>query len=135
MEIDKDQAIIQFSKRSMDRIQAQDSQAFHISGSEMDAKFAMAKEYGQKEIDEYKKLVEEFIEKTSNMVLFKEAGSVVQEACIDLILELMTGPIFYGKNIARVPDYVFLEIRKNMFKGLILKYCNENKDGGEDDAT
>ena len=100
----------------------------------LDANFAINKvqEHGYKEIQEYERLVNEFIDNVKQLAVFnKVMEDIVENQMIfflkDEILNSFVKMIFEGEEPPFLDDKTYQEIRKHMYNNLANKYLNNDK--------
>lgn len=100
----------------------------------LDANFAINKvqEHGYKEIQEYERLVNEFIDNVKQLAIFnKVMEDIVENQMIfflkDEILNSFVKMIFEGEEPPFLDDKTYQEIRKHMYNNLANKYLNNDK--------
>ena len=87
-------------------------------------KIAQAKEDALVEIDEFSKAYARFKEEVSGLVLYQ--GLVPDfQAAIEAVTESVITPVIFGRKIEGMPDHVFTELRRQIFKDLIEKRNKE----------
>lgn len=100
----------------------------------LDIDFAINKvqEHGYKEIQEYERLLNEFIDNVKQLAIFdKVMKDVVENQMIfflkDEILDSFVKMIFEGDQPPFLSTEQYKEIRKNMYNNLANKYLNNDK--------
>lgn len=100
----------------------------------LDVDFAINKvqEHGYKEIQEYERLLNEFIDNIKQLAIFnKVMEDVVENQIIfflkDEILDSFVKMIFEGEQPPFLDDITYQEIRKHMYNNLANKYLNNDK--------
>lgn len=98
---------------------------------ELDAKIELLKTNGYREIEQYKLLVNKFVDDIENLAIFQKISEDVftqqiKYLCIDEMLNTIAVPIFEGNTGAMpfISEKDFNAMRKDMFNNLINKYIN-----------
>jgi hypothetical protein len=94
------------------------------SREEMRVKLTTARMYAEKEIERYKSLVNNFSQGVEELTLFQNVGDAVESICIDYILSIIIEPTLKGEKPYGMPDDLFREMRREMYKSLIAKYVD-----------
>ena len=89
-------------------------------------KVERAKKAGLEEMDLFNAAYKEFLEKTKDLVLYKEAHEQIDRA-VQSLTDNVLKPILLGKDIYGMPEHVYKDIRVDIFRTLINKYGEENK--------
>ena len=100
--------------------------------SDVDFAINKVQEYGYKEIQEYERLLNEFINNVKQLSVFnKVMEDVVENQIIfflkDEILNSFVKMIFEGEQPPFLDDITYQEIRKHMYNNLANKYFNNDK--------
>jgi hypothetical protein len=108
---------------------------------EMMAKITAAKMHANKEIKEYRRLIDELKVKINELALFRNVGDSIEAIAVNYILESIIEPILKGNKPYGMEEDFFRKMRANMFKTLINRYIdnigegtdNPNPGGNSDD--
>ena len=94
----------------------------------MEVKLNTAKLYGNKELKQFRIIVEDFISKVDELALFQDVSEIAKQMFIQEILEGFMEPVFKGQKPYEVPENMFKKLRAEMFKTLISKYVDNKGD-------
>lgn len=85
-------------------------------------KIEAAKFFGNKEMREFRDIIEDTVAKIENLALFRELGVVIRSIAIDQCLDILTEPIFKGNKPPWMREEDYLAVRQEMYKSIIKKY-------------
>jgi hypothetical protein len=95
----------------------------------MQTKIMTARVHANKEIKQFKTLVETFSEEVEKLVLFRSVGDTVKSICIEQVLESIIDPILKGFKPVGMQDTAYREMRTDLYKSLINRYVDEIGEG------
>lgn len=93
--------------------------------SDMKLKLDSARLHAEKEITTYRNLVSNFKKEVEKLTLFENVGETVESICIDYILETVIDPILKGNKPYGMPEDLFREIRRELYKNLMNRYTDK----------
>jgi hypothetical protein len=93
--------------------------------ADMKIKLDSARLHANKEIATYRDLVSNFKKEVEKLTLFENVGEAVESICVDYILEEVIDPILKGNKPYGMPEDLFREIRRDMYKNLMYKYTEK----------
>lgn len=96
-----------------------------LDKAEMKLRLDTARLHAEKEITTYRNLVTNFKKEVEKLTLFENVGETVESICIYYILETVIDPILKGNKPYGMPDDLFREIRREMYKNLMNRYADK----------
>lgn len=126
------QAVLDFSSIRKKNIESssQENEVLSISKTSLDkeemrTKINTVRMHADKEIEKYRDLVGNFRKEVEKLTLFKNVGDAVNGICIDYILEMVIEPTLKGNRPYGMPEDLFRDIRREMYKELLNKYVDK----------
>lgn len=113
--------------------QANASKEKTVRLEKIDDQIRAAKHHGYEEINLYREYVDEFIDKTNKLAMFRDACNEVLEdqfrfILISQVLDAFIRSIFEGEQPPFIDDDQYSRLRVNMYDALIDKYCGPDND-------
>lgn len=126
--INKEDAILNFSKKINNRKNNNSSISSNkkLNKSDLSMLIQKVKKYGFKEIDEYKKLSNDFLTFIEESALFNGLTDEMKYY-FNIYLDIVIMPLFKGDNNMNITDSTFKELRLELFKSLIKKYKDKEE--------
>lgn len=89
-------------------------------------KINQARAEGLKEIEIFEKAVEEFTAQIEDLEIFGSVCDFVKDLFIDSLVEGIIRPVLLGRRIMGMPEEQFQEMRRDLYKMLIDRYCKKD---------
>jgi hypothetical protein len=89
-------------------------------------KINQARAEGLKEIETFEKAVEEFTAQIEDLEIFGIICDFAKDLFVDSLAEGIIRPVLLGRRIMGMPEEQFQEMRRDMYKMLIDRYCKED---------
>lgn len=111
-----------------------DKQPVQKEDDKIDLYFRSAQSNGYIELQKYETLVNNFIKDVAKLAVFENImkdvlSEQIRYFLIDEVLKSLVKPIFEGESLPFMKDEDYDEIRKNMYRSLIERYVQIDKDG------
>lgn len=121
----KKKAVLDFTNRTVAKTTGSKSSSPKESKADTKIKIDKAKIYAQKEIDEFKSIIQEAKTKMDKLVLFKQEAPALEFLFQTVILGELIEPVLKGNKPYGMPEENFKEVRKQMFYDLIKTYVEK----------
>ena len=111
----KEQLVVDFSTAKVKTSQVVDT-------SDKDRKLEkikLARQYGDKEIEDFEKYTKEYMEKVSHLAIFRELPHLIEEMFLNGFCYTVVGPVLRGEEIYTMPKEMYNDLRKGLYKELI----------------
>lgn len=95
--------------------------------TDIQTKIATAKLYGNRELKESRKRIQELVDYLDSTALFQDASSMIKELLIDQMIDRTMEQALANKRPMGMSQQAFDEFRCNIFKMLIAHYVDNEK--------
>lgn len=124
------EAILNFTSRRKEKIENSSKEEDNktkedISRIEMQSKLNAAKMHALKEISAYKDILENAREEIEKLCLFQSVGDTLYNIGLFGILESTIEPIIKGNRPLHIPEELFKEMRRDIYKTLMNRYIDK----------